>query len=122
MLAMVSIVVGACAGDAGTPGVVSVSIDEGDVVLTLGESITLTAVVVVRGDATAEVVWESGDTDVAAVTSGGVVTAMDVGSTPVTARSVFDPVVTASVSVAVTEPDLPSSDWDAAVWDESTWR
>ena len=122
MLAMASLLISACAGAAGTPVVVSVSINEGDAVLTLGESVTLTAVVVVRGDATEEVVWESGDTGVASVTSAGLVTATGGGNTLVTARSVFDPSSTASVAIAVTEPELASSDWDTALWNASTWR
>lgn len=122
MLAMASLLISACAGAAGTPVVVSVSINEGDAVLTLGESVTLTAVVVVRGDATEAVLWETGDTGVASVTGAGLVSAIGVGSTLVTARSAFDPVSAASVAVVVTEPGLAPSDWDSALWNEATWR
>ncbi len=85
--------------------VLSVEIDQGDVVLVVWESVQLSATVSVRGSASSAVRWSSGDLDVASVNREGRVTARREGSTTVKATSAFDDTKHASVAVTV-EPKL----------------
>lgn len=54
------------------------------------------------GTASTTVSWSSGNDDVAEVSASGVVTAVAVGTTSITATSTFDPTKTDSITVAVT--------------------
>jgi surface protein len=83
------------------PGVVSVSIVEGDQALMVGERVGLTAVVLVTGEADDAVVWLSGAPSVATVSDAGEVTAVAPGSAVVTATSVFDASISARATITV---------------------
>lgn len=73
-----------------TPEIVkveSVSIDQEDMTLTEGESVTLTATVLPEDAADKTVAWSSADENVVIVSSNGKVMAMSAGKTAVTAKS-----------------------------------
>ncbi len=86
------------------PAVVSVSIDQGDPTLSIGETAALTATVVAAGGADETVEWSSSDESVATVADDGVVTGVDAGTAIITATSTFDGTKSDSVTVTV-EPD-----------------
>ncbi len=83
--------------------VLSVSIDQDDMALEVGEQVTLTASVDVVGDVNDAVLWGSSDTGVASVDANGVVTAVGAGEAQITATSVADSAVSDSITVEVTE-------------------
>jgi hypothetical protein len=84
------------------PDVVSVSIDQADLDLLVGEGDTLTAAVVVQGTASAAVTWSSSDEGVATVEPDtGVVAAVGEGDADITATSVFDDSKADSIPVRV---------------------
>lgn len=89
-----------------TPAVTSVTLNKSTLSLAAGKSETLTATVVTVGGAAQTVNWESSNTDVATVTSGGVVTVKStatVGQTAtITATSTVDAKKKASCTVTVT--------------------
>lgn len=94
------LVLTACPG-AVLPGVVSVTITGGDVALSLGETLPLSAGVVIRGDVSDGVTWASANASVATIDQTGAITAVAVGSTTITATSVFDPTVLDEVTATV---------------------
>ena len=81
--------------------VLLVTIPQGDQVLTLGQSVVLTADVVTREGVPTTVRWASDDVSVATVTSSGLLQAVGLGSTFVTATSLADASMSAEVSVTV---------------------
>lgn len=81
--------------------VVSLTITEGDLSLSIGTTRQLTVVVDARGDASEAVTWASDDTDVAVVDDEGLVGAQAAGKVTITATSVFDESVSDSVTVTV---------------------
>jgi hypothetical protein len=83
------------------PRVLSVSIDQGDFALELGESRALTATVEAEGGATDAVLWGSDAPAVATVSASGVVTAVGEGEAVITATSVFDSTRSDSITVEV---------------------
>ncbi len=86
------------------PRVVSVSIDQADLTLDVGESRALTATVVVEGGASGAVLWASDAPDVATVDANGLMTGVGAGEAVITAVSVFDS--TRSDSITVTVPGV----------------
>ena len=86
--------------------VTSVTIDQNDQELEIGDAVHLTATVATTGGADASVDWSSGDEAIATVDPTGTVTGVSVGRTSVTATSVFDRTRTDSIVVEV----VPSSD------------
>ena len=99
LLLPVIVVVAAC-GDGGGPAptVLSVVIGPGDVEVTVGGTVTLTATVAVVGGASDAVVWSSDDDGVATVSDVGVVTGVSAGEAVIAATSAAD----GSVSDAIT--------------------
>jgi hypothetical protein len=87
-----------------TPGVVSVTIDQGDTTLAVGETVQLSATVEVVGGASTSVLWGSDDPDVATVAADGTVTAVGVGSAVITATSVANPARSDAITVEVLPP------------------
>jgi len=83
------------------PAVTEVSIDQGDTHLAEGATLQLTASVAAVGGADRSVTWNSDAASVASVSSAGLVTAHAVGSTTITATSVFDDTKSDSVTVTV---------------------
>lgn len=73
------------------PAVISVTLDQDDVDLVVGESRQLTVTVVSQGGASEDVAWASSDPSVATVTSSGLLHAVGEGTTTITATSTFDP-------------------------------
>jgi len=82
--------------------VTSVSIDQSDLSLAVGETAALTTTVVVVGGASQDVEWSSSDDAVATVSAAGVVTAVAVGTADITATSSVDGTKSDSVTVTVT--------------------
>ncbi len=104
LVTALGLIVTACGAprDPGTaPRVLSVSIDQADLTLDVGESEALTATVVVEGGASDDVLWGSDAPDVATVDANGLVTAVDVGEALITAVSVFDSSRSDSITVTV---------------------
>jgi len=89
--------------DAPATGVVSVTIDQGDISLLTGETATLTTTVEVDGEVPETVTWSSDDETVASVSNDGVVTAVASGTATVTATSTADTSVSDSVIVTVAD-------------------
>lgn len=85
----------------------SVSLSPAVVELNIGESQTLTADVQPAGASNKALEWYSSDAHVASVSTGGVVTAVGVGKTIVTAVAVADNNKRATASVVVNEPTTP---------------
>ena len=87
----------------GGPGsVTSVSIDQSDVALGVGEQVTLSATVTAHGGASTAVTWSSSDPSVLSIDSGsGVATGSSEGSASITAASVADPTVLDTMPVTV---------------------
>jgi uncharacterized protein YjdB len=83
------------------PAVVSVSIDQADPTLSIGETATLTATVVAAGGAAQTVDWSSSNEAVATVDEDGVVTGVAAGTAAITATSTFDGTKSDSVTVTV---------------------
>ena len=98
-----AIVLGACATNNAPPAdsVTSVTIDQGDSSLAVGDTLALTATVKVVGSASTAVTWSSSNATIASVSSSGTVTAHAVGSATITATSVFDTTKKGSISVTV---------------------
>lgn len=83
--------------------VVSVTIDQADFDLSVGSSRTLTATVVVTGEASDAVAWSTSDAAVATVNSAsGVVAAVAPGTAVISATSTEDSTKSDSVTVSVT--------------------
>ena len=95
------------------PSVLSVRIDQGDREVVVGASLTLTATVEAVGGASTAVTWSSGDEDVVVLAGDGVFQAVGAGEAIVTAASVVDEHVSASVTIGVVEPTLLVGDADA---------
>ena len=83
--------------------VISVTINEGDQTLVVGDTKQLTVTVIVKGNASTEVEWESSTPDVASVTDDGLVTALMPGSAQITATSVADGSKSDTITVTVLE-------------------
>ena len=83
------------------PGVVSVSIDQDDMTLQVGESAQLSATVTVTGGASEAVLWGSSNPTVATVDANGTVTAVGEGVAEITATSVVDSARFDSITVEV---------------------
>jgi uncharacterized protein YjdB len=101
--------------------VLSVTIDQGDQALEVGDAVTLTATVQVTGGAPQTVTWSSDDATVASVDpNSGEVTANADGTATITATSTFDGAQSDDVEVTVTLPPAPTiSSFDAEVVAES---
>ena len=84
------------------PTVLSVTVDPAEAALLVGDTVDLTATVVVTGGLSQDVTWTSNDPDVATVDAGGTVTAAAAGTAVVTATSDADPSVSGSATVTVT--------------------
>jgi len=91
----------ACGQDPAPGAVTAVSIDQMDSGLVPGESLHLSATVSAAGGASETVTWTSSDVAVATVSSAGVVDAVAVGVTTITATSDFDPSKHDSVDITV---------------------
>ena len=83
------------------PAVLSVSIDQGDVALEVGQTVELSVTVRVVGGASSEVTWVSSDEAVATVSGAGVVTGVAEGEATIVATSTFDDARSASLAVTV---------------------
>lgn len=92
----------ACGDPAAVGTVTSVSIDQSDVTVAVGETQTLSATVVTTGNASRVVNWRSDDPDVATVSASGVVTGVAAGTATITATSRTDSSKSDSVTVTVT--------------------
>ena len=80
-----------------------VTVDQDDASLVEGDTRQLTATVTTTGGASQTVTWNSSDPSVASVnSSSGLVTALAVGSTTITATSTFDDTKSDSITVTVT--------------------
>ena len=88
--------------------VVSVEIVGGDVELAEGENWQLRADVVATGMATRHVEWSSADPGIVTVTATGVIAGMAPGEAEVTATSVWDRSMSASIVVTVTSASAVS--------------
>ena len=64
-----------------------------------------------------DVTFESADPAIASVDNKGVVTAVEVGTTTITISTVAEPIMTAEVTVNVTEP--PVAELRGIIWDEN---
>ena len=84
-----------------TPRVVSVSIDQDDMSLSVGETAQLSATVEVVGGASRAVLWGTDDPTVATVDADGTVTAVGEGVAQITATSVVDSARFDSITVEV---------------------
>lgn len=93
-------------GNGGEPAVLSVSIDQGDISMRVGQTRTLTATVQATGGASTDVLWGSDAPAIAAVDGAGVVTAVAAGEATITATSVFDSSRSDSITVEVGEADV----------------
>lgn len=91
---------------AAQPAVRSVTIENGDATVLVGETVDLAAEVVAVNGADESVTWASDDEAVATVDADGVVTGVAAGTANVTATSVFD--ATVSDSIVVTVAPLPA--------------
>lgn len=95
-------------GQAPAPGAVTaVSIDQDDRTIAVGGSFALSATVTAAGGAAETVTWTSSDEAVATVSSAGVVEAVGVGDTTITATSTFDPSRSDTIQITT---DLPGSE------------
>ena len=83
------------------PAVTAVVINEEDQSLAVGGEVQLSVTVTATGGASEDVVWSSGDAGVATVSATGLVEAVAVGVTAITATSEFDPSVSDSITVDV---------------------
>lgn len=83
------------------PTVSGIVIEQGDVELVVGATLSLSVRVTATGGASTAVTWSSDDASVASVTDEGVLTAASLGVAAVTASSSFDPTVATSVVVSV---------------------
>jgi len=97
----------ACAGSPTTQGVVSVSIMGADGALAVGATLALSAHVVRVADAAGTVTWSSAHPAIATVDDAGVVYGVAPGEASITARSVADPSIAASVTVSVIAATAP---------------
>lgn len=98
------LVLGLLAACSTPSSVTSVSIDQDDQAVAVGQDVELTATVEVEGDASQDVTWSTGDASIAAVDEAtGLVTGVAAGEAAVTATSVADSSVSDSVAVTVTE-------------------
>lgn len=91
---------GACCGDMRSPRVMDVIVMPPEATLEVGETLTLWAVVMPAG-ANPNVAWSSDDPFVASVSATGVVTAENVGSVLIRARSREDPARVGSMTLSV---------------------
>ena len=82
--------------------VTGVTLDKSSLSLTAGESATLTSTIAPEEATNKNVVWSTSNSNVAKV-SGGVVTAVGVGSATITVTSVADGTKSASCSITVSE-------------------
>jgi hypothetical protein len=90
------------------PAVTSIAIDQDDQGLVVGDSVTLTATVVVVGGASSDFTWTSSDPTVATISDAGLVEALTVGSTTITATSDFDDTKEDSITITVIAPAVTS--------------
>ncbi len=90
-------------------GVTSVTINEGDTTLMVGETQALTVTVITRGGADRAVRWSSNDPEVATVNQQGTVTALAEGTTRIAAESVVDASKRDTVTVTVGEATTTGS-------------
>ncbi len=100
LVAMV-LVLAACASGGRVTGV---AIDQPDTSLVVGDTLQLSASVATTGDVSPAVAWTSGEATVASVDAAGLVTALDEGTTDVTATSSVDPSQSDSVALTVRLP------------------
>lgn len=91
-----------------TPRVLGVSITPANASAVVGETVQLTAAVSVQNGASQGVSWSSGNTAVATVASGGLVTAVAAGTATITAVSTVDPSRTATATVVVSPAPAPT--------------
>lgn len=108
LLAALAAVLAACSPRGATSNVNSVTINEGDQTLAVGETFKFTATVDVTGTAAKTVTWSSDDTAVAEVAADGTVTAKVEGTATITATSTADKSKSDSVTVTVTAADEPA--------------
>ena len=87
-------------------GVASVTINEGDTTLVVGETRALTVTVITRGGADRAVRWSSSDPDVATVNQTGSVTGVTEGVTRISVVSVADASKRDTVTVTVTASEV----------------
>ncbi len=94
-------------GPEDAPEVVSVFITGGERSISVGGSTILTALVAAKGGASTEVTWASNAPTVANVSSSGSVHGVTPGIVEITATSVFDSSKSATVTISVSETDVP---------------
>ena len=88
--------------------VTGVSLDKTSISLAEGETMTLTAIVFPEDATDKSVIWSSGDSSIATVSSTGVVSAKTGGSTTITVRTNDGgKTATCSVTVTIISPSLP---------------
>ncbi|GAB6089243.1 Ig-like domain-containing protein [Spirochaeta dissipatitropha] len=94
-----------------TVAIDSLSFSQSSVNVEVDDTVNLAALLTVSpNDATEDVVWESGDTNVATVSNSGVATAVALGSATIVAANA-DGTVTASITVNVIEEAIALSGW-----------
>ena len=105
-----AIVLGACSTNPSnppaTPSVTSVSIDQSDASLNIGDTLALSATVVADGGASSTVLWASSNAGVAAVSAAGLVEAKAPGTATITATSDFDGSKSDTVKITVVAPGV----------------
>lgn len=103
-LALLVITMAACGGAPPPATGVTVSIDQADSVMLVGQTLVLTATVTAPTEASKEVHWTSSNETVATVTPEGTVTAAAPGEATITATSAFDASAQDATKITVTEP------------------
>ena len=103
-----------------TEEITEVVISETSLVMSKGDTATLTAIVYPANAISRDVVWTSSNESVATVDENGVITGLSMGETLITATAAADETKSASCAVTVIDIDV---DMNAIVWDEegSIW-
>ena len=104
LLVLVVVLVGCPTTD--VPFVSGVVIDQGDIVLQVGETATLSATVTAAFGASTAVEWSSEDESIATVSDEGVVSGVAEGEAVISATSSFDDSRSASIAVTVVVGDV----------------
>lgn len=91
-----------------TPRVLGVAVTPSSAAAVVGEQVQLSATVTVQNGASQAVSWSSGNTAVATVGSGGMVTAVAAGTATITVASTADPSRTATATVVVSPAPAPT--------------
>lgn len=101
----------ATGGGSSSVAVASVSLDEDEIALEVGEKQTLIATVLPDNATNKGVTWESDDTDIATVVNG-LVTAVAPGTATITCKSTENASISTTCDVTVTAAEVPTLTFD----------